>query len=105
MRLRHRIEVMEHRASIGSRFVPIVFWNGEDEGVPRRRVEAARARGQRFRVVQFAATDFAEDAAEAEAKVAGHREQRPAVPITVYRRASMVDVLAEWEPSLPDWLQ
>ena len=105
MRLRRRVEAVEQRASIGSRFVPIVFWNGEDEDVPRRRVEAARARGQRFRVVQFAATDFADALPEAEAKVAAHREARPGVPITIYRRDSKADLLAQWDPSLPDWLQ
>ncbi len=105
MRLRRRLEQVER--VMGDRAgVMAVFWLGRDDADLRARVEDSRRRGCGIRVIRFGLSEEADTLEEAEAKVAKHCEAGDPMPITVYRRGTRAtEVLAAWDPGLPDWLR
>ncbi len=106
MSVRRRVRSLEQQMGARSRIRIPIFWDGRSEEIWRHRAEDARARGQPIQLIQFTLMDEAETPEEAEAKVAAHREDGEGMPITVYRRGSKAtEVLAEWDPGLPEWLR
>jgi hypothetical protein len=106
MGVRHRLQAIEERMNLGEdNFVPIIV-DGRNEKMWRERVERAHERGHRLNVIRFRVQHQAETAEEAEDIVSRHRERDRPWPITVYRKGTQKDeVLAEWDPGLPEWLR
>ena len=104
MRMRRRIEMAGRRLGLGISLTFPIVWRGHDDERLRKRVEEAMAGGHRVHVIQIGGTGVAETVEEAEARILQHRERHgDHVPITI-RRAGSEEVLAEWDPGLPDWL-
>lgn len=105
MSLRGRVRRVEEGAGLGVDVVVPVIWDGTNEDRCREHAERARRHGWKIRLILIGVQDTAGSVEEADAIVVRHRESQGAVPITVYREGSrMGEVLAEWEPRLPEWL-
>ena len=106
MSLKRRMKTLELRAGIGEDVSILVTWFGKGEHIWRERVEEARRRGWRVRVIRYGVEHYADSLDDAEDLVAKHRDTCGQAPITVYRNGSKVEeVLAEWDPGIPKWLR
>jgi len=83
-----------------------IFWDGVDVQPIRERVADARQRGVPIDLIRFGLMDEADTLEEAQALVEEHRREGDQMPITIYRRGTRgEEVLAEWDPGPPAWLQ
>ena len=106
MRMKSRVAAMERACGVGRDIVVPVVWSGRDEERVRSRVERARERGWKLRIIRVSLVDFADSTEEAERLVEQHRSGGKALPVAIRRSATGPDgeVLAEWDPGLPEWL-
>ena len=106
MSMRRRIAAVEQSMHVRSDVPVSVFWDGRDDDRCRERVEDARRRGSPLNIIRFTLFEVADTVEEAEAIVSQHRADGGRMAVTVYSRAAPgVEVLAEWDPGLPEWLR
>lgn len=106
MSLRIRLKSLETKMRMRVERSVLIISDGQREEWWRTRALAARKRGQRLTVVRLTVMSVADTLQEAEEAVRAHKARWPKVPLTVYhRRAPRKEVLATWEPGLPEWLR
>ncbi len=106
MTIRRRLRRVERKAGFGDDVLVPIVWDGKDEELWRERVEEADQNGWGINLIAFSVIDEADTVEQARTLITEHRESGDPLPITVYKRGSRADeVLAEWDPGLPDWLR
>ena len=106
MSLKRRLIKVEKAHGVGISITVPIIWGGKDEEHWRKRTEMARAKGWSIKLIRIAVSHALDSKEEAEAAVAEHREVgNKWIPITVHSRTNPSEVLAKWDPGLPDWLQ
>ncbi len=106
MSMRRRIAALAWSMQADKEDQVLINWPGRGPDLCRKRVEDAQSRGCTLKIVRFSIVRVADTVEEAEAVLAQHQVDRPQTPVTVYsRRNPGTEVLAEWAPDLPEWLQ
>jgi hypothetical protein len=105
MTIRRRLASAERKLRLDDSISVPIVWDVRNEEPSRERVEEAVSRGQPFYLVTISLQDVADTAEEAEELLRHHRERiEDRSPIRIVARDSD-EILAEWEPERPDWLE
>ncbi len=106
MSLKRRLANVERQHGIGVSITIHIIWSGKDEEHWRKRAELAKEKGWGIKIIRITVTHVAQTKNEAEVLVKEHRATgNKWTPIAVHSRAKGNEILAEWDPGLPDWLE